>query len=131
MTDEPERPPVEPALRAARTAVSRDLRDARWSAALEDAVASRRWWLEQWPEGAPHVLGLVAQDVQEAVHLRDPLWPRCTESSCPDRLRHALFVEPDLGPDPFWTCHRTGLPVAPVGSLSGTGGPAPGTAPPA
>src|SRR3712207_7294101 len=44
-------------------------------------------------------------------------------SSCPERLRHALFVEPDLGPDPFWTCHRTGLPVAPVGGLSGTGGP--------
>ena len=29
----------------------------------------------------------------------------------------ALFVEPDLGPDPFWVCHRTGLPVSSVGAL--------------
>ena len=110
-----------PTLSAARAAVARDLPDARWDGELDAAVAHRGWWLEQWPEGAPHVLGLVAQDVQEAVHLRDPLWPSCTETSCPERLRHALFVEPDLGPDPFWTCHRTGLPVAPVGRLSGTG----------
>ncbi len=57
--------------------------------------------------------GLVAQDVQEAVHAAlDPDWPRC-----PEHVDHALFVEPDLGPDPFWVCHRTGLPVAPVGML--------------
>ena len=87
---------------------------------VEAAVAHRRWWLEQWPAGAPHVLGLVAQDVQEAVHATDPHWPLCTETSCPERHRHALFVEPDLGPDPFWTCHRTGLPVAAVGHLLDT-----------
>ena len=97
---------------------------------VEAAVQQRAWWLEQWPDGAPHVLGLVAQDVQEAVHELDPLWPRCTEASCPERLRHALFVEPDLGPDPFWTCHRTGLPVAPVGALGAAGGPPPSTARP-
>lgn len=45
--------------------------------------------------------------------------PRCTEASCPDVGAHALFVEPDLGPDPFWVCHRTGLPVAAVGHFSG------------
>jgi len=66
------------------------------------------------------VLGLLAQDVQEAVHAADPTWPPCSETSCPERHAHALFVEPDLGPDPFWTCHRTGLPVASVGSLRQT-----------
>lgn len=109
----------EQSLDDARAAVARDLGPQRDDAALEAAVAHRRWWLSQWAEGAPHVLGLLAQDVQEAVHLQDPLWPACSESSCPERLRHALFVEPDLGPDPFWTCHTTGLPVAPVGRLSG------------
>ena len=104
---------------AARRAVAADLAGARWSAALDAAVEHRRWWLAQWPQGAEHVLGLLAQDAQEAVHATDPDWPRCTESSCPERGKHALFVEPDLGPDPFWVCHKTGLPVAPVGSLSG------------
>ena len=116
MTDAPTPAAV---LSAARAAVARDLGTSQWDSALDAAVEHRRWWLAQWEPGAPHVLGLVAQDVQEAVHVRDPLWPLCTESSCPERLRHALFVEPDLGPDPFWTCHRTGLPVAPVGRLRG------------
>ena len=107
----------EQAVREARVAVARDVGDARWEDALDTAVAHRTWWLEQWPDGAPHVLGLLAQDVQEAVHGRDPLWPPCPEPTCAEMGRHALFVEPDLGPDPFWTCHITGLPVAPVGSL--------------
>lgn len=103
---------------AARHLVAADLeRDRRWDLALDAAVEHRRWWLEHWPEGAEHVLGLLAQDAQEAVHAVDPDWPRCTESSCPERGRHALFVEPDLGPDPFWVCHKTGLPVAAVGHL--------------
>ncbi len=118
----------EQVLRQARDALRRDLASPVWEAALQDAVAQRGWWLSQWEDGAPHVLGLVAQDVQEAVHERDPQWPACTESSCPAVGGHPLLVEPDLGPDPFWTCHRTGLPVAPVGGLSGTGGSAPGTA---
>ena len=109
--------PVVDPLEAARTAVERDL--GRVPADVEAAVAHRRWWLDQWPDGGPHVLGLLAQDVQEQVHARDPSWPPCTEPSCDQRGRHALFVEPDLGPDPFWTCHRTGLPVAPVGALRG------------
>ena len=121
---------MHPALVAARGALRRDLSaavgttlDGRpwpvgvWEAALQDALAQRAWWLAQWEQGADHVLGLVAQDVQEAVHELDPDWPACTEASCPAHLAHALFVEPDLGPDPFWTCHRTGLPVAPVGAL--------------
>ncbi len=69
--------------------------------------------MQEWPDGAEHVPGLVAQDVQEAVHAAvDPDWP-----CCPEHADHALFVEPDLGPDPFWVCHRRGLPVAPVGAL--------------
>ena len=105
---------------AARDLVAADLGDdPRWQLALDAAVEHRRWWLEQWPDGAEHVLGLLAQDAQEAVHAVDPDWPPCTEGSCPERGRHALFVEPDLGPDPFWVCHRTGLPVAAVGHLHG------------
>ena len=34
---------------------------------LEDACSERRWWLEQWPEGAPFIAGLVAQDVQDGL----------------------------------------------------------------
>jgi hypothetical protein len=89
----------------------------RWNdeaaAALADAVQQRAWWLEQWPAGAEHLDGLVAQDMQEWVHDHvDRDWPLC-----PEHQDHALFVEPDLGPDPFWVCHRTGLPVASVGAL--------------
>ncbi len=108
---------VEQVLAEARAAVVRDL--GRDGEAVDAAVEHRRWWLAQWPDGAPHVLGLLAQDVQEHVHLSEPLWPACSEPTCPARFGHALFVEPDLGPDPFWTCHRTGLPVAPVGRLAG------------
>jgi hypothetical protein len=80
---------------------------------VESAAAERRWWLDEWPDGAPYILCLLAQDVQEAVQARtDPDWP-----VCPEHRDHALLVEPDLGPDPFWVCHRTGLPVAQVGSL--------------
>jgi hypothetical protein len=79
---------------------------------VDEAVEGRRWWLQEWPAGEPYLLCLLAQDVQEAVHATDPLWPLC-----PEHRDHPLFVEPDLGPDPFWVCHRTGLPVAPVGSL--------------
>lgn len=104
-------------LRQARAAVAADLGDPRWDDALASAVEHRRWWLAEWPEGADYVLGLLAQDLQEAVHAEQPDWPLCREASCPEVGRHALFVEPDLGADPFWVCHKTGLPVAAVGSL--------------
>ena len=107
-----------PALAAAADAVRRDLPSAAYDAALQDAVTQRGWWLAQWADGAAYVLGLLAQDLQEVVHADDPQWPLCSETTCPARFGHALFVEPDLGADPFWTCHRTGLPVAPVGGLS-------------
>ena len=103
-------------LDSAREAVAHDLHGA-FQPLLDDAVAGRRWWLQQWPDGAAHVPGLLAQDVQEAVHAQaDPDWPLCP--TCRD---HPLFVEPDLGPDAFWVCHRSGLPVAEVGLLPGTG----------
>lgn len=104
-------------LQQAAEAVGRDLPRA-YDSALAGAVERRRWWLSQWEDGAPYVLGLLAQDLQEAVHVDDTGWPACTEPTCPAVGAHALFVEPDLGADPFWTCHRTGLPVAPVGQLS-------------
>ena len=113
MTDVPD------AVDLARQLVAADLGDPRRLAALDEAVEHRRWWLAQWPEGAEHVLGLLAQDAQEVVHAADPGWPACREPSCPAVGAHALHVEPDLGPDPFWVCHRTGLPVAAVGGLNG------------
>jgi hypothetical protein len=90
------------------------LRDApSYADVVQEVVAGRRWWLAEWPDGAPHLLCLLAQDLQDVVHERsDPLWPLCAEHG-----DHPLLVEPDLGPDPFWVCHRTGLPVAAVGSL--------------
>jgi hypothetical protein len=106
--------PISAAVAAAR----HDLEvTGRWAPQTEGALAAsaeqRTWWLEHWPEGGEHVLGLVAQDVQEWVHTNlDSDWPLCRE-----HLDHALFVEPDLGPDPFWVCHRSGLPVASVGEL--------------
>jgi len=106
------------ALDLARDALDADLRSTRsWTpitrAALEAAVEGRRAWAHAWPEGAEHVPGLVAQDLQEALHESvDPRWPPCGEHS-----DHALAIEPDLGPDPFWVCEVTGLPIAPVGGL--------------
>lgn len=106
------------ALAAAAAAVRHDLEaTGAWSATTEAMLAAaidhRRWWVGEWPAGADHVQGLVAQDVQDALHGEvDPDWP-----CCPEHRDHALFVEPDLGPDPFWVCHRTGLPVASVGAL--------------
>jgi hypothetical protein len=95
----------------ARTAV---LHDCPAHPELVDAaLEGRRWWLEQWPDGVDYLTCLLAQDVQEAVHAAiDPDWPLC-----PEHRDHALFVEPDLGADPFWVCHRSGLPVAQVGQL--------------
>lgn len=104
-------------LEQARQAVARDLADPSYASVLGAALEHRRWWVEQWAEGEPFLTCLLAQDVQEAVQAREPLWPPCSEPSCPQVGRHPLVVEPDLGTDPFWLCERTGLPVAAVGSL--------------
>jgi hypothetical protein len=92
---------------------ARDVADAGIVSLLEDAVSTRRWWLQQWPDGAEFVPGLLAQDVQDALmetHGRWPLCPRCAEP-------HALAVEPELGADPHWVCEARGEAVAAVGSL--------------
>ena len=84
--------------------------------ALEDAVSSRQWWAEQWPEGAVYVAGLVAQDVQDALLETSGRWPLCL--TCPDVPPHALYISPDLGgPDPVWVCEETGEAMAPLGGL--------------
>ena len=83
--------------------------------ALEDAVASRQWWAEQWPEGEVYVAGLVAQDVQDALFETTERWPLCL--SC-DGAVHSLYIQPDLGgPDPVWVCEESGDVVAPLGGL--------------
>ena len=45
--------------------------------ALESALANRGWWLEQWAEGRDFVVGLVAQDVQDALLETNGRWPLC------------------------------------------------------
>ncbi|MFI0739484.1 hypothetical protein ACH4PU_15570 [Streptomyces sp. NPDC021100] len=113
---------LEQALHAARALVLADLTaggvaDPDVVSLVEDAVAGRRWWVEQWPEGVAFVAGLIAQDVQDALlerHGRWPLCPVCTDSGDP----HALEVEPELGPDPHWACTKQAVIVAPVGHLS-------------
>jgi len=89
---------------------------------LDEACSERRWWLEQWRDGAPYIAGLVAQDVQDGLadrfgrHDREGLWPVC--GACPEGPVHALHIEPDLGgPDPHWVCEESGTVVARVGRL--------------
>ncbi|MBM9505187.1 hypothetical protein [Actinacidiphila acididurans] len=92
---------------------ARDVAAADIVSLLEEALSKRRWWLEQWPDGAAYIAGLLAQDVQDALletHGRWPLCPFCLDP-------HALSVEPELGPDPHWVCGASGTVVAPVGSL--------------
>ena len=112
---------LEAALHTARAGVLRDLTardvaDATVVSLLEDAVAQRRWWVEQWPEGAEYVLGLVAQDVQDALLEAYGRWPLCPSCTAGGELQ-ALSVDPELGPDPHWVCEKEGLVVAPVGGL--------------
>ena len=89
--------------------------DAATVSALEAAVADRGWWLEQWAEGHHFVVGLVAQDVQDALLESSGRWPLCR--ACDLLEPHALYVHPDLGgPDPTWVCEQAGIIVAAVGS---------------
>ncbi|MDK1472489.1 hypothetical protein QNO07_03450 [Streptomyces sp. 549] len=114
---------LEQALHTARALVLADLAAADVAEAdtvslVEDAVTHRRWWVEQWPQGAAFVTGLVAQDVQDALLDRYGRWPLCP--LCGDDVDggpHALDVEPELGEDPHWVCTLTATAVAPVGRL--------------
>lgn len=90
---------------------------------LDEACSQRRWWVEQWPEGAAYVAGLVAQDVQDALvdgvgrTGEAGLWPVCRR--CAEGPLHSLHIEPDLGgPDPAWVCEESGTVVADLGRLA-------------
>jgi len=108
------------ALFEARARVLKDLEARRSATAeavsyLEDAISSRTWWAEQWPQGVHYVAGLVAQDVQDALFEATERWPLCL--SCGGPL-HSLYIQPDLGgPDPVWVCEESGDVVAPLGGL--------------
>ncbi len=85
--------------------------------ALEDAVAQRKWWVEQWPEGETYIAGLVAQDVQDALFETAGRWPLCHDCG-EEAPQHALHIQPDLGgPDPVWVCEESGDVIAPLGGL--------------
>ncbi|WP_344007972.1 hypothetical protein [Nocardioides lentus] len=113
---------VEDVVLESRALVLADLEARRMAdpfavSALEDAVASRRWWVEQWPEGAAYVAGLVAQDVQDALLDDVGRWPVC--EGCDDAPTHPLHISPELGgPDPVWVCEETGSVVAALGGLA-------------
>lgn len=110
----------ESALHAARASVLHDLQATRVAGAevvnlLEDAVSTRRWWLDHWPEGTAYVAGLIAQDVQDALLETTGRWPLCPEC---DGQTHAVYIHPELGgPDPVWVCEESGATVAPLGRL--------------
>lgn len=108
-------------LLAARALVLHDLQARDLGAAnsvdvLENALSERKWWIEQWPEGADYVAGQVAQDVQDQM-LDDNIarWPLCT--ACDETSPHELHIDPELGPDPHWLCEKSGIRVAPLGHL--------------
>lgn len=105
---------------------ARSTATAEMVSVLEDAVAARRWWAEQWPEGEIYVAGLVAQDVQDAAVDAGHRWPLCL--TCPEAPEHALHIAPDLGgPDPVWVCEESGQAVAELGRLSEPGRAGPTT----
>lgn len=111
-------------LLAARALVLHDLAaygmDTATTVSLVDEVlTSRRWWVDQWPEGAAYVACLVAQDVQEALLETVGRWPLCCSHGPADEVGpHELRVSPDLGEDPHWVCEEVGAVVAAVGDLT-------------
>lgn len=111
---------VDDPLMRARAQVLHDLQacgfaDPRGVSILEDAVAGRRWWVEEWPEGAGYVAGQLAQDVQDALFDTIGRWPLC--HACRISEPHELRIEPELGSAPRWVCERSGIVVAALGTL--------------
>lgn len=110
-------------LLAARAALVRDLQasgsaDATSVSIVEAAVAARRWWLEEWPAGAPYLAGQVAQDVQDALLPEIGRWPPCPLHE-DDAEPHELRIFPDLGSNPRWICEDHEISLAPLGALEG------------
>ena len=91
--------------------------DARAVDLLENALAERRWWADEWPEGTAFVAGQVAQDVQDAL-FDDGIarWPLCRLCE-PEEDPHELRINPELGPDPTWVCEQSGQVAARLGAL--------------
>jgi hypothetical protein len=103
--------------RALRDLEARGLATAAHVSKLEEAISERGWWAEQWPEGRVYVVGLVAQDLQDALLDEGERWPVCLLCD-DDAPLHTLAITPDLGgPDPMWVCEASGRPVAAVGAL--------------
>lgn len=108
-------------LLGARALVLRDLSAQGFDSAaavdvLDDVVAERRWWVEQWPDGADYVAGQIAQDVQDRLlDAQLGRWPRCT--ACDNTAVHELRITPELGRDPQWVCEESGIEVGPLGRL--------------
>ena len=121
-------PLLEARARVLHDLAARGLDTAAAVSVVDEVLSARRWWLEQWADGAPYLACLVAQDVQEALLEQVGRWPTCTvshESDDPhhvevpdDPTPHELHVTPDLGEDPHWVCERSGVVVAPVGALA-------------
>lgn len=89
--------------------------EAHTVSVVEDCLAGRRWWLDQWWQGAPYVAGLLAQDVQDALFDEACRWPVCV--SCANPVEHSLSIDPELGRDPHWVCSESGTIVAALGRL--------------
>lgn len=89
---------------------------ARAVSILEDALSARRWWVREWPGGVDYVSGQLAQDVQDKLLDEIGRWPLC--KACDAIEPHELHIEPELGADPHWVCHRSGIIVAPLGALT-------------
>jgi hypothetical protein len=108
-------------LLGARALVLRDLSVQGFDSAaavdvLDDVVSERRWWVEQWPDGADYVAGQIAQDVQDRLlDAQLGRWPRCT--ACDNTSVHELRIIPELGRDPLWVCEESGVAVSPLGEL--------------
>ena len=111
----------EAALHAARADVLHDLEASRLAEPavidlLEDALSTRRWWLQHWPSGSAYIAGLIAQDVQDSLLETHGRWPLCP--TCDSESPHAVYIHPELGgPEPVWVCEESGTTVAPLGQL--------------
>jgi hypothetical protein len=113
---------IEARARVLHDLAARGLDTAHTVSVVDEVLTARRWWVDQWPDGAAYVACLVAQDVQEALLEQVGRWPLCTarhDGDADDEPEpHELRVSPDLGEDPHWVCEEGGVVVAPVGALS-------------